>query len=148
MPPAAKYAAVPEAPARAGIVPPLAVGFTVRTESVPDAGARLVPGTVVALVPGEKAGADPGGWAQSCGKTQLASYLAGALPEAGGIDFTAWVTAASRASLCPGISRRPRGWAWTTAATRSRWRPGSRAGWAAPPGPGWSCSTTCGTRQT
>src|SRR5690348_3003047 len=98
MPPAAKYAAVPEAPARAGIIPPLAEGFAVRMDTVPGVEALLVLGTVVALVPGQEAGADPGGWARSCGKTQIASYLARVLRERGGAEFTAWVTAASRAS--------------------------------------------------
>src|ERR1700761_6399962 len=59
-------------PARAGIAPPLAQGFTVRADSVPGIEAMLVSGSVVALVPGEEGGGHPGGWAQSCGTTQLA----------------------------------------------------------------------------
>jgi hypothetical protein len=91
-------------PVRAGAVPPLAVAFTVRTDSVPQIESLLEPGTAVALVPGEGSGGHPGGWAQSCGKTQLASYLAGVLWEAGGVDFMAWVNAASRASVLSGYA--------------------------------------------
>lgn len=91
-------------PARAGIVPPVAEAFTVRADSVPGVEAMLVPGAVVALVPGEEAGGDPGGWAQSCGKTQLASYLAGVLWEARGVDFFVWVNASSRASVLSGYA--------------------------------------------
>jgi tetratricopeptide (TPR) repeat protein len=91
-------------PARAGIAPPLAQGFTVRADSVPGVEAMLVPGSVVVLVPGEEGRGHPGGWAQSCGKTQLASYLAGVLWEARGVDFVAWVNAASRASVLSGYA--------------------------------------------
>jgi tetratricopeptide (TPR) repeat protein len=91
-------------PARAGIVPPLAEGFTVRADSVPGVEAMLVPGSAVALVPGEENGGHSGGWAQSCGKTQLASCLAGVIWEAGRVDFVAWVTAASRASVLSGYA--------------------------------------------
>ena len=74
-------------PVRAGAVPPLAVAFTVRTDSVPQIESLLEPGAAVALVPGEESGGHPGGWARSCGKTQLASYLAGVLWEARGVDL-------------------------------------------------------------
>jgi hypothetical protein len=86
--------------ARAGMVPPVADAFTARTDSVPGVEAMLVPGAVVALVPG----GDPGGWTQSCGKTQLASYLAGVIWEARGVDFFAWVNASSRASVLSGYA--------------------------------------------
>ena len=91
-------------PARAGIVPPLAQGFTVRADSVPGVEGMLVPGSAVVLVPGEEGGRYPGGRAQSCGKTQLASYLAGVLWEARGVDFAAWVNASSRASVLSGYA--------------------------------------------
>jgi hypothetical protein len=94
----------PAWPARAGIVPPLADGFTVRADRVPGVAALLVPGSVVALVPGEEAGGRLGGWAQLCGKTHLASCLAGVIWEAGGVDFVAWVNAASRASVLSGYA--------------------------------------------
>jgi hypothetical protein len=94
----------PAWPTRAGIVPPLAEGFTVRADSVPSVEALLVPGAAIALVPGEEGGGHLGGWAQSCGKTQLASYLAGVMWEARGVDFVAWVNAASRASVLSGYA--------------------------------------------
>ncbi|HLI36917.1 MAG TPA: tetratricopeptide repeat protein [Streptosporangiaceae bacterium] len=90
--------------ARAGIVPPLAGAFTVRADSVPGIEAMLVPGAAVALVPGEESGGHLDGWAGSCGKTQLASYLAGVLWQSGRIDFLAWVNAASRASVLSGYA--------------------------------------------
>jgi tetratricopeptide (TPR) repeat protein len=91
-------------PARAGMVPPVADAFTARADSVPGVEAMLVPGAVVALVPGEEAGGNPGGWAQSCGKTQLASYLTEVIWAARGVDFFAWVTASSRASVLSGYA--------------------------------------------
>ena len=66
-------------PVRAGQVPPLAAAFTVRTDSVPRIEALLEPGAVVALVPGPESAGDAAGWRRSCGKTQLAVYLAEAL---------------------------------------------------------------------
>ena len=43
-------------------------------------------------------------WPQSCGKTQLASYLAGALWRSWGVDFLGWVNAGSRASVLSGYA--------------------------------------------
>ena len=65
-------------PVRSGLVPPLAEGFIARTETVPGLEAALVPGAVVALVPGKTAGGVRD-WPGSCGKTQLAVYLAESL---------------------------------------------------------------------
>jgi len=91
-------------PARAGIVPPLADAFTVRADSVPGIEAMLAPGAAVALVSGQEGGGHPDGWAQSCGKTQLASYLAEVLWESRGVEFLVWVNAASRASVLSGYA--------------------------------------------
>jgi tetratricopeptide (TPR) repeat protein len=91
-------------PARTGTVPPLADAFAVRADSVPGIGAMLAPGAAVALVPGQEGGAHPDGWAQSCGKTQLASYLAGVLWQSREVDFLAWVNAESRASVLSGYA--------------------------------------------
>jgi tetratricopeptide (TPR) repeat protein len=91
-------------PARAGMVPPITDAFTARADSVPGVEEMLVPGAVVTLVPGEEADGNPGGWARSCGKTQLASYLAGVIWEARGVDFLAWVNASSRASVLSGYA--------------------------------------------
>ena len=89
-------------PARTGAVPPLAEAFTARTDSMPGAEAVLVPGAVVALVPGREGAGHADGWLRSCGKTQLAAYLAGALWQTLKIELLAWVNASSRASVLAG----------------------------------------------
>jgi len=91
-------------PACAGTVPPLAEAFTVRADSAPGIEAMLVPGAVIALVPGDDSSGQPGSWSRSRGKTQLASWLAGSLQRSGGVDFLAWVNAASRASVLSGYA--------------------------------------------
>jgi Tetratricopeptide repeat len=83
-------------PVRSGLVPPLAEGFILRTETVPGAAEALVPGAVVALVPGSVAGGGP------CGKTQLAVSVAGSLRRSRDVDLLAWVDAGSRASVLSG----------------------------------------------
>jgi tetratricopeptide (TPR) repeat protein len=88
-------------PVRSGPVLPLAEGFIRREETVPGLQAPLGSGTVVLLVPGDHV-ADAGGWAGSCGKTQLAAYTAEALLGSGAVDLVAWVTASDRASLLSG----------------------------------------------
>ena len=91
-------------PVRSGLVPPLAEGFVARTETVPGLEAALVPGAAVALVPGEAAGGVRD-WPGSCGKTQLAAYLAGSLWRSRGVDLLAWVAATSRASVLSGYGQ-------------------------------------------
>ena len=68
----------PAWPVWSGPVPPLADGFTVRPDTVPDLETTLIPGATVALVPGQvpAAARDLQGPA---GKTQLARYFARAL---------------------------------------------------------------------
>jgi hypothetical protein len=89
-------------PVRAGAVPPLAEAFAVRPDSRPRIGALLEPGAAVALAPGQEGAAQTSGWLGSCGKTQLASYLAGALWQSRGVGLLAWVNASSRASVLSG----------------------------------------------
>jgi hypothetical protein len=89
-------------PVRTGQVPPLAEAFTVRTDSVPGIESVLVPGAVVALVPGPESAGHTDSWRRSCGKTQLAAYLAGALRQSRGVELLAWVNASSRASVLSG----------------------------------------------
>lgn len=91
-------------PVRAGSVPPPALAFTVRTDSVPRVEALLEPGAAVALVPGPEGAGDPVGWLRSCGKTQLAVYLAEALWRSRGIELLAWVNASDRASVLSGYA--------------------------------------------
>jgi hypothetical protein len=91
-------------PVRSGAVPPPAEGFSTRPETDPGLSGVLVPGALVALVPGRPAG-PPGGRLESCGKTQLAAYLAEKMWEAGGLDLMAWVPAASRGAILSGYVR-------------------------------------------
>ncbi len=90
-------------PVRSGAIPPLADGFSVRTESAPDLGAALAPGATVVLGPGRAATAGPRDWLSSCGKTQLAVYSAESLWRSGGLDLLVWVVATSRRSVLSGF---------------------------------------------
>jgi tetratricopeptide (TPR) repeat protein len=91
-------------PVRAGAVPPLAAAYTVRTDSVPRIGALLEPGGAVALVPELEGARDAAGWLRSCGKTQLAAYLAEALWQSRGVELLGWVNASDRASVLSGYT--------------------------------------------
>ena len=86
-------------PVRAGVVPPLADGFSTRPESAPRLGAALVPGTAVVLVPGRGGGTRSRDWPGSCGKTQLAAFFAESLWRAREVDLLVWVAATSRAPV-------------------------------------------------
>jgi tetratricopeptide (TPR) repeat protein len=89
-------------PVRAGVVPPVADGFSVRTETAADLAAALVTGTVVVLAPARIAGERPGGWLESCGKTQLAVCVAESLWKARRLELLIWVTCTKRASVLSG----------------------------------------------
>ena len=65
----------------------------------------LVPGSAVALVTDHKTPEGTRDWPVSCGKTQLAAYLAGSLRRSRGVDLLAWVAAASRASVLSGYGQ-------------------------------------------
>ena len=86
-------------PVRSGVAPSLADGFSVRAETAADLGAALVTGAVVVLVPARVAGERPGGWLESCGKTQLAVCIAESLWQSHRLDLLVWVAATSRASV-------------------------------------------------
>ena len=92
-------------PVRSGLVPPLAEGFIARTETVPGLEAALVPGAAVALVTGSETAGGARDWPGSCGKTQLAAYLAGSLWRSRAVDLLAWVAATSRASVLAGYGQ-------------------------------------------
>ena len=91
-------------PVRAGVVPPLADGFSTRPESAPRLGAALVPGTAVVLVPGRGGGAGSREWLGSCGKTQLAAFFAESLWRSREVDLLVWVAATSRAAVLAGYA--------------------------------------------
>jgi tetratricopeptide (TPR) repeat protein len=71
---------------------------------VPQVEALLEPGTMVALVPGPEGAGDAAGWLRSCGKTQLAVYLAEALWQSRRIELLIWVNASDRASVLSGYT--------------------------------------------
>ena len=109
MPPAESAAVLEErrrrvARVRAGAVPPLAEAFAARGDSAPRAGEVLVPGAAVALVPGSGQAGGAGGWAGTCGKTQVAAWLAESAWRSGGVEVLAWVAAESRASVLSGYA--------------------------------------------
>ena len=89
-------------PVRSGPVPSLADGFSARTETAADLGAALAAGAAVVLVPVPVAGEKPGGWLESCGKTQLAVCVAESLWRSRRMDLLVWVVATSRASVLSG----------------------------------------------
>ena len=90
----------PTWPIWSGPVPPLADGFTVRPDTVPDLETRLIPGATVALLPDQTPSRDGRG---STGKTQLARYFAESLWRSPGVDVLTWVVASSRASVLSGF---------------------------------------------
>ncbi|MBO0773125.1 MAG: tetratricopeptide repeat protein, partial [Actinobacteria bacterium] len=91
---------------RAGIVPPLADGFSARPETGPGTPAAILPpGQALVLAdpvpPRGRPGSVPGG----TGKTQLAVYLAESLWQARQIALLIWVIAATRASVQFGFAQ-------------------------------------------
>ena len=72
---------------------------------MPQVEALLEPGAAMALVPGPEGAGDAAGWLRSCGKTQLAVYLAEALWQSREIELLAWVTASDRASVLVRVRR-------------------------------------------
>src|ERR1700761_4884195 len=91
-------------PIRSGLVPPLADGFISRPESAPGLGQALAPGNTVALVPARSSAPGAPDWFGSCGKTQLASYLAESLWKASELDLLVWITASNRAAILTGYT--------------------------------------------
>lgn len=89
-------------PVRSGLLPPLAEGFIARPDTAPDLETALVPGTTVALVSGQETAKGTRDWPESCGKTQLAAYVAESLWRSRTVDLLAWVAASSRASILSG----------------------------------------------
>jgi tetratricopeptide (TPR) repeat protein len=61
-----------------------------------------VAGAAVALVPVRVAGERPGGWLESCGKTQLAACIADSMWRSRLVDLLLWVDATSRGSVLSG----------------------------------------------
>ena len=91
-------------PVRSGLVPPLAEGFISRLESASGLGQAVVPGAIVALTPARTASGTAPDWFGSCGKTQLAAFLAESLWKARELDLLVWITATSRAAILTGYA--------------------------------------------
>ncbi len=92
----------PTWPIWSGPVPPLADGFMVRPDTVPDLETTLIPGAAVALVSDQVPSA-AWDWRGTSGKTQLARYFAESLWRSPGVDVLTWVVAGSRASVLSGF---------------------------------------------
>jgi hypothetical protein len=99
----AKPGRVPQG--HAGMPVPLASHFTERPDTLGGLGRLLVPGSMVALVPGQGAGTGLDGWRASRGKSQAAAQAAWLLRQSGAVDAVAWVDASGRASLLDGLAR-------------------------------------------
>jgi tetratricopeptide (TPR) repeat protein len=82
----------------------LAEGFISRPESAPGLGQALAPGAIVALTATRTASGMAPDWFGSCGKTQLAAYLAESLWKARELDLLVWITATSRAAILTGFA--------------------------------------------
>jgi hypothetical protein len=99
----AKPGRVPQG--NAGMPVPLAGHFTERPDTLAGLTRLLVPGSMVALIPGHGAGTDPDGWRASQGKSQAAAHAARRLRQSGSVDGVAWVDASGRASVLDGLAR-------------------------------------------
>lgn len=91
-------------PVRSGLVPSLAEGFISRPESAAGLGQVVAPGAIVALTSARTASGTAPDWFGSCGKTQLAAYIAESLWKARELDLLVWITATSRAAILTGFS--------------------------------------------
>lgn len=89
---------------RSGVIPPLATGFATRPESAAGLIEALQPGTVVAITPSQSGPVTAPDWRGSCGKTQLAVWLAQSLWQAQELDLLVWITATSRAAIVSGYT--------------------------------------------
>lgn len=104
-PPRSGTAAPPRSAAlRSGVVPPLADGFATRPESAAGLIEALQPGTVVAITPSQVGPVAAPDWRGSCGKTQLAVWLAESLWQARELDLLVWITGTSRAAIVSGYT--------------------------------------------
>ncbi len=86
-------------PVRPGGVPSLDDGLSARAQTAADLGAALVAGGRLVLVPLRVAGERPGSWLESCGKTQLAVFVAELLWRLRKVELLVWVVATSRTSV-------------------------------------------------
>jgi hypothetical protein len=88
---------------RVGAVPPVAEGFTERSDTGGGIVDALVPGSAVALVPSPSQTSVKPNWLDSCGKTQIAAMIAESLWRSQAIDMLVWVSVIDRASVLSGF---------------------------------------------
>jgi tetratricopeptide (TPR) repeat protein len=86
-------------------VPPLAEGFTDRSDTVGGLADVLLPGSAVALVPNPATPQSLPNWPGASGKTQIAAMIAESLWRSQVIDGLIWISVTDRASLLSGLVR-------------------------------------------
>ncbi len=87
---------------RVGGMPPLAEGFSDRPDTARGILDALVPGSVIALVPGSEFAEGKQNWLGASGKTQIAVMLAETLWRSGAVDMVVWISATSRSAVLSG----------------------------------------------
>ena len=87
---------------RVGDMPPLAEGFSDRPDTARGILDALIPGSVIALVPGSEFAEGKQNWLGASGKTQIAVMLAETLWRAGAVDMVVWISATSRSAVLAG----------------------------------------------
>src|SRR5260370_1024210 len=88
---------------RVGEVPPLAEGFTDRPDTARGIMDAVVPGSVMALVPGSTFAEGASNWLGACGKTQIAAAIAESLWGSGDIEALVWISATNGAAVLSGF---------------------------------------------
>ncbi len=87
---------------RVGDMPPLAEGFSDRPDTARGILDALIPGSVIALVPGSEFAEGQQNWLGASGKTQIAVMLAETLWRAGTVDMVVWISGTSRSAVLAG----------------------------------------------
>jgi len=89
---------------RIGEVPPLAEGFTDRSDTAGGIADMLIPGSAVALVPSPTPPIEGlPNWSGASGKTQIAAMIAESLWRSRLIDALIWISVTGRASVLSGF---------------------------------------------
>jgi tetratricopeptide (TPR) repeat protein len=87
---------------RVGDMPPLAEGFSDRPDTARGILDALVPGSIIALVPGSEFAEGKQNWLGASGKTQIAVMLAETLWRSAAVDIVVWISATSRSAVLSG----------------------------------------------
>ena len=122
---------------RVGDIPPLAEGFSDRPDTARGILDALIPGSVIALVPGSEFAEGKQNWLGASGKTQIAVMLAETLWRSGAVDMVVWISATSRSAVLAGYVQawvaatgiEPTGTAESVAARFVSWLAETRQPW-------------------